>query len=406
MDEERDDSAETTLIQAFADFVRSTKSGDRPTASAPEALLSITDAARYINVSVTTVRHLALGGKVRSTRVGDRIRFRRAWLDEWIDAGGGEVPAPPPAPTQPPPERVVSRPVVRSFRRRAEPKPKPPTFIQRIGDQELHLLADVGRYRHARVYTWHIGVLSPLCQATGNWASRLERYPAAYMCPTCLTALAAFPEADLTRFGVRHAYMLRQTHRGETATKIRAGYHSGDGRRTLCGKKDGPWALTERAPLAKKCFVCDHRTRWEARDLDRNIWTERPLTPLRLVIDVGTIDPRLLQVIQQHPQSLDARQVSEPLTQDVRWSFDRPQELHRRAQAMDHFSDPPAWAQPRSDWPIYMISGTPNVGMSTDLALERLPGWADEIDRAMVLYVKWSREPTGPKPKAARRGLL
>jgi hypothetical protein len=42
-------------------------SSDRPTA-APQALLSIADAARYLNVSVSTMRRLALGpiGRVRA----------------------------------------------------------------------------------------------------------------------------------------------------------------------------------------------------------------------------------------------------------------------------------------------------------------------------------------------------
>jgi hypothetical protein len=58
--DKRDDAAETRLIQALADFVRSMASSDRPTA-APQALLSIADAARYLNVSVSTMRSLALG---------------------------------------------------------------------------------------------------------------------------------------------------------------------------------------------------------------------------------------------------------------------------------------------------------------------------------------------------------
>ena len=108
--EEADDSAEATLIQAFADFVRSASSGERAAAGGPEPLLTIADAALYLSVSTTTVRNLAVGGKVRLTRVGDRIRFRRAWLDEWIDAGGGEVPSPPPVPKPPVPERPAPEP--------------------------------------------------------------------------------------------------------------------------------------------------------------------------------------------------------------------------------------------------------------------------------------------------------
>lgn len=97
--------------------------------------------------------------------MGDRIRLRRAWLDEWIDAGGGEVPPPPPAKGQPaaPPSlpRVVPRPAKPPAKRRSEPKPKPPTFIQRIGDKELRVLAEGARDRYARIYSNGAAALAP-----------------------------------------------------------------------------------------------------------------------------------------------------------------------------------------------------------------------------------------------------
>ena len=79
MDDEADISTENTLIQAFVDFVRSKATGERTSATGIEPLLTIADAARYLSVSTTTVRNLAVGGRVRSMRVGDRIRFRREW---------------------------------------------------------------------------------------------------------------------------------------------------------------------------------------------------------------------------------------------------------------------------------------------------------------------------------------
>jgi excisionase family DNA binding protein len=327
MAEEPQDTPREQLVRALAEFARSLEGGVPPPSAPMEPLLSLADAARYLQVSTTTVRNLAVGGSVRSSRVGDRIRFRRAWLDEWIDAGGGEVPASPPAsvPSVNPrtPQRVLARSeigrTVRPARPRPEPKPKPPTFIQRIGDQDLRLLADGARDLYARIYTWHVGVLEPLCGASGHWGSKLERSPTAFMCPACLTALAALPEAELSRFGVTHAYMLRQTFRGGEATKIRAGYHSGDGRRTLCGKKDGPWAMTEREPRAKQCFVCDNRIRWNNRDLDRNHFAPRPHTPLQVLIDAELSEQRLTDLIEHHPGSIDARQVSEPLTERDGW---------------------------------------------------------------------------------------
>ena len=216
------------LIQAFAEFVRSTAAGERTSAIGIEPLLTVADAARYLSVSRTTVRNLAGDGKVRSTRVGDRIRLlsrvvgrvdrRRRWRGPGSAARAQATCSG---------ETGVAI-ATRSVRRRAEPKPKPPTHIQRIRDQDMRLLAPSGR----AVSSWHIGDRSPLCGASGQWTSSLQRWPRAYMCRTCITALAAVPEADLSAFGVARADMLRVTHRSETATPIRAGYHSGDGRRT------------------------------------------------------------------------------------------------------------------------------------------------------------------------------
>ena len=376
------------LIQAFAEFVRSTAAGERTSAIGIEPLLTVADAARYLCVSTTTVRNLAIGGKVRSTRVGDRIRFRRAWLDEWIDAGGGEVPVPPPTPQPPAAERPAPRTAARSVRRRAEPKPKPPTYIQRIGDQDMRLLAPRGG---RAVSSWHIGDRSPLCGASGQWTSSLQRWPRAYMCRTCITALAAVSEADLSAFGVERAYMLRLTHRGETATPIRAGYHSGDGRRTLCGKKDGPWALTERAPSATKCFECDHRERWNARNDDPNSLSPRPFTPIKVLVDVGPLDQRLVEMFEAHPESLDARQATEPLSDDLIWS-NRWQELHHRAERIARFTGPPEPVKSQAGrWQQWTISDRLKFGLSVADALARMAGWARDIERANALYARWAR---------------
>ena len=50
--------AETTLIWAFAEFVRSVSRGEGGNASTPPSLLSIADAAKYLNVSTSTMRNL------------------------------------------------------------------------------------------------------------------------------------------------------------------------------------------------------------------------------------------------------------------------------------------------------------------------------------------------------------
>ena len=85
------------------------------------------------------------------------------------------------------------------------------------------------------------------------------------MCPVCLTRASQSPGADLASLPIGQVSMLRQTIRGATTTLVKAGWHVGDGRRTKCGKTDGPWALTERRPdVRRMCFACRERERWEA----------------------------------------------------------------------------------------------------------------------------------------------
>jgi hypothetical protein len=198
--------------------------------------------------------------------------------------------------------------------------------------------------------------------------------------------------------------MMRLTSRAGTQTPIRAGYHTGDGRRTLCAKRDGPWALTEREPRARQCFVCDHRRRWDARDLEPNVIVPRPVTPLTMLVDAGPIDPRLRDLLERHPLSLDARHAKEPLTEDVVWSTQRWEEVARSADRIGEFT-PPKGTRPPPDqrWSTYLISEGPLPGAAdTETALAHLPDWAESIERAMALYAKWARE--SPRHRVQPRG--
>jgi hypothetical protein len=53
--------------------------------------------------------------------------------------------------------------------------------------------------------------------------------------------------------------------------------------------------------------------------MGQNYIVPRPLTPLRLLLDAGLMDPRLEAFIVGHSGSLDARQAQEPLTEDSLW---------------------------------------------------------------------------------------
>jgi hypothetical protein len=48
-------------------------------------------------------------------------------------------------------------------------------------------------------------------------------------------------------------------------------------------------------------------------------------------------------------------------------------------------------------WSSYTVSDRNGIGPTTDRALELLPDWADGIERAAVLYGRWSKEKSGRK---------
>jgi hypothetical protein len=53
--------------------------------------------------------------------------------------------------------------------------------------------------------------------------------------------------------------------------------------------------------------------------------------------------------------------------------------------------------EPPERWSSYTVSDPNGVGPTTDRALELLPDWAEGIERAAVLYARWSKEPSGQK---------
>ncbi len=63
---------------------------DRPGLAAPPPdVLTITDLARYLQVSKSSLYKLAQEGKVPGQKVGKHWRFRRETIDRWLDHGEG-----------------------------------------------------------------------------------------------------------------------------------------------------------------------------------------------------------------------------------------------------------------------------------------------------------------------------
>lgn len=80
------DPVETAISYAIREAVRLQREAD----DAQSGLMTIRQAASYLATSPSTVRALAKSRAIRSAIIGEGLRFRRQWLDDWIDAGGRE----------------------------------------------------------------------------------------------------------------------------------------------------------------------------------------------------------------------------------------------------------------------------------------------------------------------------
>lgn len=60
----------------------------RPTFDLNEPLLALPDVAKRLGVSAHTVRKLTYKKGLRWTKIGREIRFKREWVEEFIEAGG------------------------------------------------------------------------------------------------------------------------------------------------------------------------------------------------------------------------------------------------------------------------------------------------------------------------------
>jgi len=50
-------------------------------------------AAEYLGISLDSVRRYAVEGTIPAFRLGNRYRFKRSRLDEWMDAEAAEIKA-------------------------------------------------------------------------------------------------------------------------------------------------------------------------------------------------------------------------------------------------------------------------------------------------------------------------
>lgn len=291
--------------------------GGRPLAYTPD------EAADLLRVSPSMIRSLVRSGVLpRVAGLGRAIRIPSRALYEFVGEPVPEIPATlaiqptevearrPPTPVPPPqversaaqrPTRPVRLPTVRRPR---TPAPEGPIHV---GERRLWLLADSSQYR---LVAWHIGVEQATCgrQPQGRWTRSATRSPGATMCPACLTAVARLPGVDLGSIPIGTVCMVRETRRGDSVTLIKLGWHLGNGRVTKCGKREGPWHLTERRPQKDICFVCGERRRWEQEQVKGSLEAESAGKPrFTVLLDQPLTAPDLETLVRRVPSYFAVR---------------------------------------------------------------------------------------------------
>lgn len=135
------------------------------------------------------------------------------------------------------------------------------------------------------------------------------------------------------------------------------------------------------------------------RNNDPNQLSPRPLTPLRVLVDAGPVDPRLRAPFEAHPSSLDARQARELFTERTRWDTRGVVAQFHAGEALNSFAGYPSYlARPESDWFVTVSERDGAAVAAIDAALEQRRGQAETIERAMALYARWAREDRPSKP--------
>jgi excisionase family DNA binding protein len=288
----------------------------RPLVYTPE------EAARLLKVSSSSVRKMVKSGKLASVAgLGSSIRIPSRAVFELV----GETPPPlveglvaqGSTPTEDEEEETAVRPPAhfasgvpgtrftlgrRSVGRKAALKAQAPI---RVGDQGYWLLGDSAKYR---LMTWHIGIEAAVCgrKPDGKWNRSETRAPRATLCPICLTTVSRMPGVAFETLPIgRTIAMVRQIRHGEGVALRKAGWHAGTGRKTNCGKAEGPWHLTERFPgRAQECFECREYGDWLAerdpnslsyKSGDRSLWS--------MLLDPDVDPAPLLALVEKTPVS-------------------------------------------------------------------------------------------------------
>ena len=377
------------------------------------------EAARLLKVSSATIRKMVRAGKLPSIEgLGSSIRIPSRAVFELA----GETP---PAITeglvaegswpQGDEDHAARRPLGRSHvtlgsttrarlgagRPRGATKPQAPV---RIGDQGYWLLADSAK---DRVMTWHLGIEAAMCgrQPEGKWSKSEKRGPHATLCPVCLTTVSQMPGIAFDTLPMNATVaMIKQMRRGDSVALRKAGWHTGDGRKTHCGRSDGPWQLTERLlDPRQECFECREYGRWLDDHNPHSIGYEgRNDARWSMLLDTDIDSAPLVALASKVPRFVVLRRssrrvVPEDLTAD--WG-NAATELFRDGT---HLAD--GLIRSWHFHPGFFVTDNqellelpePRRSRTPQAALDWLEPWVADEQRSRSLRAKWDRE-RGKKP--------
>lgn len=380
--------------------------GGRPLAYTPE------EAAELLRVSPSLIRSLVRTGTLpRVAGLGRAVRIPSRALFEFVgepvpdlaatlEIEPAEVPEPRPAA----PDRALrSRSTVptppRPARRPPAPRPRPPAPEGqiRVGDQRLWLLGDSSQYR---LVAWHIGTDRATCgrEPEGRWKRSETRCPGATMCPACLRAVARMPGVEMGTIPIGTVCMVRETRRGDSVALIKTGWHLGNGRVTSCGKREGPWYLTERAPQKEICFVCGERRQWERERIKDSLEAMSAGTPrFTVLVDRGLDAAEVEILVRRVPGYFATRTASRQISAEDFADYARGLHgLFAGSQVLQGTS-PYSWSMA----PDITISEDPDVlGASEEhwgvMSRVTFVDWAaphvERAEKVQALRARWEKE--------------
>lgn len=384
---------------------------ENPTARRPLAY-TVEEAAALLRVSPSRIRVMVRSGALPQVAgLGRAVRIPSRALFELV----GE-PAPPiaepltpeltfPAPSDRPSARdPVREPGRVTVSPRFASRPPAPRHEKqtsgpiRAGDQRLWLLFDPAA---DRVTTWHIGETETMCGklGSGRWRRSEKRGPRATMCPRCLTESARLAGIEMASIPIDQVCMLREKRHGDSVATVKSGWHLGTGRVTKCGKRDGPWFLTEREPSrARMCFVCDERRRWEREHVRGSLEAESAgRSAWSVLVDATVAAGEVDLLIGRAPGLFAARRTARAINEeDLEGYRAGARELFVRGAPLT--TSPPSAPQFAPDLIVSsaLHAGADDAGWNAVLTpgdfVQRMRPLVDQTIKAGELRERWDRE--------------